>query len=195
MTQVETQTCCSASDASSNETPAAAGVTHIDCATVKQWLDAGDAVLVDVREPVEHAGLAIPGATLVPLGKISKDALPDHAGKRLVLHCKAGGRSKQACEKLAAAGLEVFSMTGGIDAWNAAGLPVRKNDKAPLDLVRQVHIVVGSMVLLFSILAAATGSLWFLIVPIFFGGGLLFAGATGFCGLALMLSKMPWNRV
>lgn len=169
--------------------------TNVDPQTVSQWLQQNEAVLVDVREPFEHAGESIEGAVLVPVNKVSAETLPPHDDRKLVMHCKSGGRSKQACDKLAKAGIETYNMTGGIEAWSEAGLPTNKAAKAPLDLFRQVQIVVGSFVLLFSLLAVLTGSLWFLIVPIFFGGGLLFAGLSGFCGLAMVLGKMPWNRV
>ena len=200
MTQAETSPCCSSSEGcSSNKdaggTGGVSGVTPVDCATVKQWLDAGEAVLIDVREPMEHVRQSVPGAALLPLGKVAKDQLPDTNGRKLVVHCKSGARSQKACDKLAAAGVEVYTMTGGIDAWAAAGLATHENPNAPLDLFRQVQIVVGGFVLLFALLALGTGSMWFLIVPIFFGGGLLFAGLTGFCGLAMVLGKMPWNRV
>lgn len=170
-------------------------VTPVDPETAQQWLKSGEALLVDVREPVEHAGESIPGSTLVPSGQVRADKMPDHAGLKLIVHCKSGSRSSKACDKLAAAGLEVYNMTGGIDAWRSAGLETKLDRKAPIDLVRQVHITVGSMVFVFSVIAAVTGNLWFLVVPIFFGGGLLFAGLTGFCGLAMVLSRMPWNRV
>lgn len=184
------------SQVSATESLSSAGrVTPVEPSTAQEWLKAGQAVLVDVREPVEHAGASIPGSTLVPSGQVSAEKMPEHSGKRLIVHCKSGGRSTRACDKLAAEGLEVFNMTGGIDAWQSAGLETKVNKKAPLDLIRQVHITVGLMVFAFSVVAAVTGNAWFLIVPIFFGGGLLFAGLTGFCGLALMLSKMPWNRV
>lgn len=170
-------------------------VTPVDPATAQQWLKSSEAVLVDVREPVEHAGESIPGSTLVPSGQVSVDKMPEHTGRKLIVHCKSGGRSTKACDKLAAAGLEVYNMTGGIEAWRAAGLETKVDRKAPIDLVRQVHITVGLMVFVFSVIAAVTGNLWFLVVPIFFGGGLLFAGLSGFCGLAMVLSRMPWNRV
>jgi hypothetical protein len=63
--------------------------------------------------------------------------------------------------------------------------------RLPVD--RQVQLIAGTMVLT----GVALGTLvnpWFLVISAFFGAGLTFAGATGTCGLALMLMKMPWNR-
>jgi hypothetical protein len=59
--------------------------------------------------------------------------------------------------------------------------------------MRQVQIVVGSFSVAGAILALAVNP-WFAAVPLFFGSGLLFAGITGTCGMALMLARMPWNR-
>ena len=77
-------------------------------------------------------------------------------------------------------------------AWRRARLPVREGRKRlPVD--RQVQLIAGSMVLT----GIALGTLvnpWFLAISAFFGAGLTFAGATGTCGLALLLLKMPWNR-
>ena len=78
-------------------------------------------------------------------------------------------------------------------AWRRAGLPVREGRKR-LAVDRQVQLIAGGMVLIGSALSALV-SPWFLIVPVFFGAGLAFAGATGTCWLALVLLKMPWNRM
>ena len=78
-------------------------------------------------------------------------------------------------------------------AWRRARLPVREGRKRlPVD--RQVQLIAGTMVLT----GVALGALvhpWFLVIAAFFGAGLTFAGATGTCGLALLLLKMPWNRL
>jgi len=99
----------------------------IDPGSVKSWLDRGEAVLVDVREPAEYAAEHVAGATLVPLGTVSSAKLPDHSGKRLVIMCKLGGRGGKACEKLEAElpdYVHVYNLGGGIEAWKKAGLPV-----------------------------------------------------------------------
>lgn len=59
--------------------------------------------------------------------------------------------------------------------------------------MRQVQITVGFFVLLASLLAVTVNPAW-VYLCMFFGAGLLFAGLSGFCGLALILAKMPWNR-
>lgn len=103
----------------------------IDATTLKHWLDNNVAVLVDVREPAEHAAENIRDATLLPLHKVSKATLPPYAGKKLVIHCRKGGRGGMACEKLLAEdpNLEIYNLEGGIEAWRAAGLTVATSGK------------------------------------------------------------------
>ncbi|KTD22238.1 rhodanese domain-containing protein [Legionella lansingensis] len=103
-------------------------IESIDAATLKEWLDRQNAVLIDVRDPEEHAAENIPGAISMPLTTISKNTLPNPGNKRLVFHCKAGKRSLNACEKLIAEdpSLHLFSLTGGISAWEEAGYVVNK---------------------------------------------------------------------
>ena len=67
------------------------------------------------------------------------------------------------------------------------------NPRAPLDLMRQVQIAAGSLALAGAVLAA-TVSPWFILLSGFVGAGLVFAGLTGFCGMARLLKRMPWNR-
>src|SRR5690348_16749481 len=100
-------------------------IRTIDSATLSNWLKTGEAVLVDVREPAEHAARHIAGARLVPLAAISSARLP--TGGKLVLHCQKGARGAAACEKLLRENpaLEVYNLAGGIEGWGAAGLPVQ----------------------------------------------------------------------
>ena len=83
---------------------------------------AGDfqGLLIDVREPHEHAMARIDGARLIPLGSLMQhiDSLP--SDREILVHCKMGMRSARACEMLMARGFtRVKNVTGGIDAWLA----------------------------------------------------------------------------
>jgi len=82
---------------------------------------------------------------------------------------------------------------GGTQAWLDAGLPVNRGESRVLPLMRQVQIVIGIISATGAALALAVNP-WFAILPLITGGGLLFAGVTGYCGLALVLAKMPWNK-
>lgn len=168
--------------------------TEIDPATAHDWIESGQAVLIDVREPDEHAIEHIQGAKLVPLSRFDPGQVQAQ-GSKVILHCRSGRRSMEARARLAAAGQfgEIYSLKGGIDAWRTAGLPTRRAARAPLPIMRQVQMTAGSLVVIGTLLGA-TISQWFLIIPAFVGTGLVFAGLSGTCGMAAMLSVMPWNR-
>ena len=163
--------------------------------TLKNWLDKGEAVLVDVREPAEYRSAHIEGSTLIPLGTLSTTNLPDITGRKLVIHCHLGGRSSAACQHLLKTlpEADIYNLEGGIEAWASAGLPVQESNAFFLPLDRQVQLIVGTGVLLGSILGYAVHPA-FLLLSGFFGAGLAFAGITGFCGLARFLALMPWNK-
>ena len=155
-----------------------------------------DVFLVDVREDYEHAAERIDGAANRPLSKFDPAAVRDEAGDRkVVFQCRTGNRSGKAAERYAQLGEPAFNLAGGIERWKGEGGDVERAAGAPkLDIMRQVQLTIG----LLTILGVALGAFvspWFLILPAFLGSGLTFAGATGWCGLALLLGKMPWNKV
>jgi rhodanese-related sulfurtransferase len=97
----------------------------ISPATLAAMVNAGEALVVDVREPHEFAAGHIPGALNLPLSTFAPSQLPDPAGRALVLNCAAGGRSARALAACDAARATVDGhLAGGIGAWAAAGLPV-----------------------------------------------------------------------
>ena len=167
---------------------------EVDARTLKSWLDAGQAVLIDVREADEHARDRIPGTTLSPLSRFDPATLPRDEGVRLVFHCRSGRRSMDAATRASNAGLAgAFSLKGGLEAWKTAGFPVQENRKVPISLLRQVQLTIG-IVLLVGCALAWQVSPWFIVVPAFIGAGQVFAGASGTCGLAALLTLAPWNR-
>ena len=96
-------------------------IKSIDIQTMRQWQASGEAILVDVREPAEHAEASIPGAVLIPMAQVNKAALTALGGNKWALHCRSGGRSRRVCEQLLAddASLDVYNLEGGISAWQA----------------------------------------------------------------------------
>lgn len=160
-------------------------------AEARRAIEAG-ALLVDIREADEHAREKIPGAMNVPLSRIGDVAA---LGRPLVFHCRSGMRTAANADALhaAAGGAPCHLLEGGIDGWRQAGLPTALDRKQPLELMRQVQIGAGLLTLLGVVLG-------FLVHPGFFGlsafvgAGLTMAGATGWCGMALLLRRMPWNR-
>lgn len=155
----------------------------------------GKGFIVDVREVDEHRREHVAGAALHPSSAFSVTGFPAlQPDRQAFILCRSGGRAGKVAAALAAAGREdVRVIEGGITGWEKCGMPVVRNAKAPLPIVRQVMILAGTMMLAFTVLAA-TVSPWFLLGTGFVGTGLAFAGISGFCPMATVLGKMPWNR-
>jgi rhodanese-related sulfurtransferase len=154
------------------------------------------ALLVDIREPDEHARVRIPGAVNLPLSRLHEAELAVQEGRPVLFHCRSGARTAASAAALAGKTGETcraFIVEGGLDAWKAAGLPVAEDRRQPLELTRQVQIAAGSLVVLGTTLGAVAHPGFFALSG-FVGAGLVFAGVTGTCGLARVLRMMPWNR-
>ncbi|MGB5134836.1 MAG: rhodanese-like domain-containing protein [Prochlorococcaceae cyanobacterium] len=156
-------------------------------------LTSHDVTVIDVREPVEFASGHIEGSLNIPLGRLAEADLPSGP---LVLVCHSGNRSSRGLRILQQQGhpYPVADLEGGVPSWEQAGLPLRRLRKAPLPLMRQVQIAAGSLVLLGLILSQVAAPAWILLTW-FVGAGLVFAGISGFCGMAQLLAAMPWNRI
>ena len=153
------------------------------------------AVLVDIREADEYARERIPGARHHALSRIDKDTPVRDGDAVLVFHCRSGARTRGKAGRLAAASsaCETYILDGGLEAWKKAGLPVALDRSQPIDIMRQVQIGAGSLVLIGVILGTLVAPAFYGISA-FVGAGLLVAGTTGFCGMARLLALMPWNR-
>jgi rhodanese-related sulfurtransferase len=163
-------------------------------ADVAERLRQGRATLVDIREPDEYARRHVAGALSRPLSGFEKAHLKIEAGRDVVFTCRMGGRTAANCDRLAAAvDGEAFVLEGGVDGWAAAGLPLQVDRKAPIEIMRQVQIVAGSLVLLGVVLGFLANP-GFFGLSAFVGAGLTFAGLSGFCGMARLLALAPWNR-
>jgi rhodanese-related sulfurtransferase len=167
--------------------------SRISARDLAQQLAAGDVTVIDVREPVEFASGHIRGSRNIPLARIGEADLPSGP---LVLVCQSGNRSSRALARLLEQGHPhpVVDLEGGVPGWQEAGFPVRQLANAPLPLMRQVQIAAGSLVLLGLLLSSTVAPAWILLTW-FVGAGLVFAGLSGFCGMASVLAAMPWNRV
>jgi len=160
-----------------------------------------DNVIIDVREKDEFAAEHVEHAINIPLSvfaSIAPGVLNQLKNREIVFMCFSGARAQQA--QAIAAGLgyndvhnyNVYS--GGIVAWKKAGNAVNKTDfNAPLPLIRQVQLVIGLMIIALGIMGA-TISPAYAYAAAAVGAGVFLAGATGFCALATMVSKLPWNR-
>src|SRR4051794_40338785 len=101
-------------------------VSQIHPTDLKRMLDAGaPVVLLDVRQPEEHAYCALPGSVLIPLGELHARASEvDRGGAVVVVYCHQGVGSLRGAAILRQAGLpNVASLAGGIDLWSLAIAP------------------------------------------------------------------------
>jgi rhodanese-related sulfurtransferase len=148
--------------------------------------------LVDVREYDEYQAVHVTGAECVPLPRLMNRASEWDPSKPLYTVCEMGSRSETAAEQLVAAGFEDVTMVeGGTRQCVKDGLPVVRGPRK-LSVQRQTFIAVGCM-----ILTGLIGSYWYaplIALAWLAGAGLIMAGATGFCGMAVMIGKLPWNR-
>ncbi|MGA1190861.1 MAG: rhodanese-like domain-containing protein [Bdellovibrionota bacterium] len=150
--------------------------------------------VIDVREPSEFRGSHIEGALNIPLSKIEcgESSLPSEG--TLFICCQRGSRAEKACalsrSQSTTARLSVIK--GGMNSWIQGGLPVEEDLSAPIALERQVQIVAGSFVVIGTVLGLLVHPGFFAISG-FVGCGLIFAGITNTCGLALVLRKLPYN--
>ncbi len=156
-------------------------------------LAAQGAVIVDIREPDEFAREHIPGARNEPLSKLAGSIAIGKADI-VIYHCKSGMRTKANADRLkSASACEAYILEGGLDAWKSAKLPIAVDMKQPLEMMRQVQITAGSLVVI-GVLLGALVHPGFYALSAFVGAGLVFAGVSGFCGMAHVLALMPWNR-
>lgn len=157
-------------------------------------VQAGEADLIDIRETQEYAEVSVPGARLAPLSIIAKHPLRAACAPEqpLIFTCRSGKRTEKNAELLERlAGRGASMLEGGVDAWEKAGLPVERTP-GPLPMFRQIQIGAGGLVLLGVLGSAVWHPMFWLSALV--GAGLVFAGLTGYCGLGMLLAKMPWNQ-
>ena len=150
-------------------------------------------LLLDVREYPEFGAGHVKDAQLIPLAEIEKRAGELPKTQPIVAMCRSGTRSTEAASILARLGFtNVSQLTGGVMAWELAGLPLEKEAHSPWALERQVRLVAGILILLglgFSFVwPPAIVVAWF--VPL----GLIVAAVTDSCMMGMLLAKLPFNR-
>ncbi len=148
-----------------------------------------------MRTPAEFEEKHIAGSVLRPLGGLEvEDISRLAAGKdACVLICRSGGRASQAAERLKSAGIPSLRvLEGGVQAWESIGLPLNRGRRT-MSLERQVRIAAGSLVLVGAALGFFVHPAW-IALSAFVGAGLVFAGLTDTCGLAMLIARMPWNQ-
>lgn len=172
-----------------------------------------DGVILDVRTAMEHGENRLACShDHVPLDQIKPTDFMlrrglDKSAKVYIL-CRSGARARKAADLFKAEGYNnVIVVEGGLIACEAAGYATAKQNQnaapsssaavamsaASIPLERQVRIAAGGMAAVGAFLALFVHPL-FALIPLFVGGGLIYAGVTDRCGLALVLTKMPWNK-
>lgn len=156
-----------------------------------------DLDVIDVRTPAEYRGVHAPCAVLHPLDGLDPAAvLARRRGTGdapLYILCHSGARAAQAAERFAAAGFaHAVVVAGGTKAWREAGLPV-VTGKGVISLDRQVRIAAGALVVSGVALGWTVHPYWYGLSGLV-GCGLVFAGVTDICGMAIAFSRLPWNR-
>jgi rhodanese-related sulfurtransferase len=151
--------------------------------------------LLDVRMPGEYEGGHIEGSYNVPL-----DTLGEHARELteltdpVVLVCRGGNRARQAEQVLRDSGMaQLHVLDGGVAGWEAAGYELKRTGRVRWALDRQVRLVAG-LVVLTSVLLSVLVAPAFLLAAGFMGAGLTFSALANWCGLAILLGRLPYNR-
>lgn len=168
-------------------------LTPLKPADVAARLKARTAVLIDIREPDEFAREHVAGALHAPLSVFDQVPLKLPDGRDVIYTCRTGNRTGVNCARLSArVPGEAFVLEGGLDAWKGQGLATLADRTRPIELMRQVQMTAGGLILLGAVLGLLVHpAFWGLAA--FVGAGLFVAGATGFCGMARLLAAMPWN--
>jgi rhodanese-related sulfurtransferase len=172
-------------------------VKSLECevAELRLQLESDSVTLVDVREFAEYAAGRIPGSRFIPLGQLALRSDELDRGCTVFMVCRTGRRAAEGRQRLLSLGFNnVICVSGGFAAWQAAGFPVERDERAPWSLERQVRLVAGSIVLL-AVLLAVFVAQPFVWLAAFIGAGLAFAAITDSCLMGMMLARLPWNRI
>ncbi len=171
---------------------------HISVSSFKEVIEAeksnSSVDFINVCTPAEYKEKHISGVRSVPLDDIERHVQEFKDKKTIYVHCRSGRRGVAAMEKLVALGIkaELVNVEGGILSWEEAGYGTAKISLR-LSLMRQTFIAAGVLIVIAHILGLMVSPLWFVLSGVA-GVGLLVAGLTGWCGMTMLLAKMPWNR-
>ena len=151
---------------------------------------------INVCTPVEYAEKHIEGVESIPLDVLERNISSLEDKQTIYIHCRSGNRGEKAVKKLESYNLnaEIVNVTGGLNAWEEAGFATNSLSSSKMTVMRQVFLTAGALVLLGIVLSFITDNTNFLFISAFVGLGLSISGATGWCGLQMLLSKMPWNK-
>ena len=173
-------------------------IKHISVHSFKEVVEAEQnnpsVDFINVCTPAEYNEKHIAGVRSVPLDDIQNRASEFADKTTIYVHCRSGARSQKAVEKLKKLGLkaDLVNVEGGLSSWDAAGFATNSLTSR-ITIMRQVMIAAGGLVVLGYLLSIMIAP-EFIYLSALTGAGLLFAGISGWCGLAFVLAKMPWNK-
>jgi len=104
-------------------------IIGVDAKTAHSWVEAGEALLIDVREEEELSEVRLSGAVHLPMSAFDPNSVPTDSGKKLVFICAQGMRSLQVGQHMLDQGLldEAYNLSEGLSAWVQAGLPCERD--------------------------------------------------------------------
>lgn len=155
---------------------------------------------IDLRTAAEYEQECIDGCIALPVQELNEARfkqvldIAKHSEGPVHLLCQSGRRADMAIEKLRDVSThELVIIDGGLNALKAAGAKTSVGTRKTISLERQVRIAAGALVLI-GVGLGFTAHVGFFGLSAFVGAGLMFAGITDTCGMALMLAHMPWNK-
>lgn len=152
-----------------------------------------DSVILNVCTQAEYAEEHIANSLNIPLQELPQRINELKTYHTVYVHCRSGRRSLEAAKILGEqTKADVYNVEGGLISWKENSFSTQKNTNR-LPIIRQVFIS-ASVLLWLSLAGFYFVSAWFLVVIAIVASGLLLSGVTGWCGMALLLAKMPWNK-
>ncbi len=157
--------------------------------------------VVDLRTAAEFSGECLHDCVHLPVQELTTEGLEAELKRKgldkdtpIYLLCQSGRRANMAVEKLQHTGnFNFVILDGGLNAIKQHGMQTHSSGKKVIPLERQVRITAGLLILLATTLGFAFHPGFFLIAA-FVGAGLTYAGLTDHCGIAFVLTRMPWNK-
>ena len=168
-------------------------IEFITAEQVKERIDSGNWQILDVRRPDEYKATRIMPSVNIPMDSLASQMNQLVGDTRWIVLCRSGNRATTVAGTLLAAGLQNFCVAqDSLNGWLKNKYPVIR-EKVPVSLERQVRTIAGGLVAVGALLAIFV-SKWFLIIPLWVGCGLLYAGISDSCMMAMLLMKLPYNK-
>ncbi|MHC4488662.1 MAG: MBL fold metallo-hydrolase [Planctomycetota bacterium] len=179
---------------SANQKGSAEGFSTVSAKEAFEKLSKPNSVLLDVRttQELDEISIKTDNVKHIPILSLASSISSMSAELSYYVLCRTGHRATIAAMSLIQNGfVNVAVIEGGINAWDKAKLPTKKTS-GPISLERQVRIIAGGLILVGSLLSIV--NIWFVVIPIWVGAGLVFAGVSNNCLMGLLLMKLPFNR-